>query len=222
MDNREAKSILSIYRPGIDDDDPQFAEALAEAERDPELRAWLFEQGKSYNDIRQKLRIITVPNGLREKIVGERPIVFPRPTTRLRIWQVAAAVALLAGISGFFLRDLVKGRGPFSQARAAAGAAAGTAEGSTVTITGEVLDMACYIAFNLSGPGHADCARTCIKNGLPVGIKAPDGKAYLLIGANEPLNNQLADYAAKTITVKGIIRQREGFLMLDQVTLEKL
>ena len=57
---------------------------------------------------------------------------------------------------------------------------------------------------------------------MPVGIKAPDGKAYLLIGANEPLNNQLADYAAKTITVKGIIRQREGFLMLDQVTLEKL
>jgi len=200
----------------------QFAEALAEAERDPELRAWLFEQGKSYNDIREKLRTITVPDDLREKIVRERPIVFPKPTIRARVWQVAAAVALLAGISGFFSRDLVKNRGLRSQTRAAAGAAAGTADGSTVTITGEVLDMACYIAFNLSGPEHADCARTCIKNGLPVGIKAPDGKAYLLVGANEPLNNQLADYAAKTVTVKGIIRQRNGFLMLDQVTLEKL
>ena len=222
MDSREVKSILSIYRPGIDDDDPQFAEALAEAERDPELRAWLFEQGKSYDEIREKLRTITVPGDLREKIVRERPIVFPKPTIRARVWQVAAAVALLAGISGFFSRDLVKNRGLRSQTRAAAGAAAGTADGSTVTITGEVLDMACYIAFNLSGPEHADCARTCIKNGLPVGIKAPDGKAYLLVGANEPLNNQLADYAAKTITVKGKIRQRDGFLMLDQATLEKL
>ena len=222
MDSREAKSILSIYRPGIDDDDPQFTEALAEAERNPELRAWLFEQGKSYNDIREKLRTITVPDDLREKIVRGRPIVFPRPRTHTHVWQIAAAVALLAGISGFFLRDLVKDRGLLSQTRAAAGAAAGTAQGSTVTITGEVLDMACYIAFNLSGPDHADCARTCIKNGLPVGIKAPDGKAYLLTGTNEPLNNQLADYAAKTVTVKGIIRQRNGFLMLDQVTLEKL
>ncbi len=222
MDRQEARSILSIYRPGIDDDDPQFAEALAEAERDPELRAWLFEQGKSYDEIREKLRSVIVPDDLREKIVRERPIVFPSPTTRSRVWQVAAAVAVLAGISGFFSRDLVKNRGLRSQTRAAAGAATGTADGSTVTVTGEVLDMACYIAFNLSGPDHADCARTCIKNGLPVGIKAPDGKAYLLVGANEPLNNQLADYAAKTITVKGIIRQRDGFLMLDQVTLEKL
>jgi len=222
LDSREAKSILSIYRPGIDDDDPQFTEALAEAERNPELRAWLFEQGKSYNDIREKLRTITVPDDLREKIVRGRPIVFPRPRTHTGVWQIAAAVALLAGISGFFLRDLVKDRGLLSQTRAAAGAAAGTAQGSTVTIAGEVLDMACYIAFNLSGPDHADCARTCIKNGLPVGIKAPDGKAYLLTGTNEPLNNQLADYAAKTVTVKGIIRQRNGFLMLDQVTLEKL
>jgi hypothetical protein len=221
LDSRVAKSILSIYRPGIDDDDPQFADALAEAERDPELRAWLFEQGKSYNEIREKLRSIKVPDGLSEKIVRGRPIVFPKPRGA-RVWQIAAAMAVLAGIAGFFLRDLVKDRGLLSQTRAAAGAAAGTTEGSTVRITGEVLDMACYIAFNLSGPDHAECARTCIKNGLPVGIKAPDGKAYLLIGANEPLNNQLADYAAKTITVKGIIRQREGFLMLDQVTLENL
>jgi hypothetical protein len=221
LDSRVAKSILSIYRPGIDDDDPQFADALAEAERDPELRAWLFEQGKSYNEIREKLRSIKVPDGLSEKIVRGRPIVFPKPRGA-RVWQIAAAMAVLAGIAGFFLRDLVKDRGLLSQTRAAAGAAAGITEGSTVRITGEVLDMACYIAFNLSGPDHAECARTCIKNGLPVGIKALDGKAYLLIGANEPLNNQLADYAAKTITVKGIIRQREGFLMLDQVTLENL
>jgi hypothetical protein len=222
LDSTHAKSILFLYRPGIDDNDPQFAEALAAAEGDPELRAWLFEHGKSYADTREKLRALNAPDGLREKIIRKRPISFPQRITLARVWQIAAAAAILAGIAGFFLRDMAKDRGLLPQRRAAAGAATGTTEGSMVTITGEVLDMACYIAFNLSGPDHAECARTCIRNGLPVGIKALDGKAYLLVGANEPLNKQLADYAAKTVTVKGIIRQRDGFLMLDQVTLEKL
>ena len=83
--------------------------------------------------------------------------------------------------------------------------------------------MACYIADNLSGPQHADCAKTCIKRGLPVGIKSrDDGKVYLLVGAANSLNDQLADYAAKTITVKGKIRTRDGFAMLDDVTIQKL
>jgi len=36
------------------------------------------------------------------------------------------------------------------------------------------------------------------------------------------LNDQLADYAAKTVTVKGKIRSRDGFGMLDGVTIQKL
>lgn len=222
MDSREARSILSIYRPGVDDNDRQFADALAQADRDPELRAWLAEQGNCYREIRAKLRSADAPEGLRETIIAQRPIQFPQPPTPARIWRIAAAVALLAGIAGFFLRGLEKDRGFLWRSRSVIGAAAGTTEGLTVTVTGEVLDMACYIASNLSGPDHADCARTCIKKGLPVGIKGPDGKAYLLVGANEPLNNQLADYAAKTVTVKGVIRERDGFLMLDQATIEKL
>ena len=82
--------------------------------------------------------------------------------------------------------------------------------------------MACYIAHGLSGPDHADCARTCIKKGLPVGIKAEDGKVYLLIGESDALNDQLADYAAKTITVRGKVRMRDGFAMLDDVTIQNL
>ena len=148
----------------------------------------------------------------------ERPVSFPRPRISFRALQIAAAVALLAGIGGFFMRDFSNRPGLFSQSRFAPRR---ISEGAPVTITGEVLDMACYIASNLSGPEHADCARTCIKNGLPVGIKAPDGKAYLLVGTNEPLNAQLADYAAQTVTVKGIVRRRDGFLMLDQAIVEK-
>jgi type 1 fimbria pilin len=61
--------------------------------------------------------------------------------------------------------------------------------GEDVTVRGEVVDMACYIDHNATGPEHLDCAKTCIKMGLPVGIKADDGKTYLLIGETQA--NQL-------------------------------
>ena len=219
MDSTEAKTILSIYRPGVDDGDPQFAEALKQAECDPELGAWFAEERASYANVRRRLRAIEPPADLRAKILRERPVPFPKAKSVVRVWQIAAAVAVFAGIAGFFVRDFWKSGGELSQTRVAAG---GVKEGATVTVTGEVLDMACYIASNLSGPDHAECARTCIRNGLPVGIKGPDGRAYLLVGANEPLNAQLADHAAMVVTVKGVIRQRDGFLMLDQATIEKL
>jgi hypothetical protein len=219
VDSDQARAILSVYRPGIDDHDPQFAEALAQADRDPELGAWLADLEKEFSDVRQRLRGLRVPADLANKIIRERPVPFPRPAAGFPVWQIAAAAALLAGIAGFFISDFSNRHGLVSLNRSTPGR---FTEGSSVTITGEVLDMACYIASNLSGPQHAECARNCIKNGLPVGIKGPDGKAYLLIGTNEPLNAQLADYAAKTVTVKGIVRSRDGFLMLDQVTIEKL
>src|SRR4051812_9611136 len=70
------------------------------------------------------------------------------------------------------------------------------AAGETKRITGEVVDMACYIDHNATGEKHAECARKCITSGLPVGLKADDGKTYLLIGEHKPLNDQLAPYTA--------------------------
>jgi hypothetical protein len=56
------------------------------------------------------------------------------------------------------------------------------------TVTGEIIDMACYFDNGASGPGHAECARMCIASGLPVGLKTKDGTVYLLIGKQEPAN----------------------------------
>ena len=53
-------------------------------------------------------------------------------------------------------------------------------------VTGEVIDLACYFDDGGSGPDHAACARMCIASGLPVGLKAKNGKIYVLIGRNEP------------------------------------
>ena len=86
-----------------------------------------------------------------------------------------------------------------------------------VTVTGEVVDMVCYVDHEASGTEHADCAQKCIEMGLPVGIKTKDGKLYLLIGEHEPINAALAPLASKTITVKGKAVSRDGFNMIENV-----
>jgi hypothetical protein len=84
-----------------------------------------------------------------------------------------------------------------------------------ITVKGEVLDLVCYIDHNAAGAKHADCAAKCIKMGLPVGIKAEDGKTYLLVGEHKPMNEELTKHAAKTITVKGKAVARDGFNMIE-------
>jgi len=94
-------------------------------------------------------------------------------------------------------------------------------EGAAVTIKGEVLDMACYLDHGASGAKHADCAKTCIESGLPVGIKGADGKTYLIIGQHEPINKTLAPLAGKTVTVKGKVVERDGIHMIANAEVVK-
>lgn len=95
------------------------------------------------------------------------------------------------------------------------------ATGETKRITGEVVDMACYIDHDATGEKHADCAKKCITSGLPVGLKADDGKTYLLIGEHKPLNSELAEYAAKKITVEGKVVSRDGINMIENAVIQK-
>ena len=88
-------------------------------------------------------------------------------------------------------------------------------------MTGEVVDMACYIDHNATGEKHADCAKKCITSGLPVGLKADDGKTYLLIGEHKPLNTELAQYAAQKITVEGKVTSRDGINMIENAVIQK-
>ena len=95
------------------------------------------------------------------------------------------------------------------------------ADDQMVTVTGEVLDMACYLDHGAHGEKHAECAKTCIESGLPVGIKTADGKVYLVIGEHKPLNKELAPLAAKTVTLKGKLVTRDGISMLENAEIVK-
>ena len=65
-------------------------------------------------------------------------------------------------------------------------------------VTGEVVDMMCYVDHNAVGEKHGQsCGAKCVKSGGPVGIVS-DGKAYLVVGEHKPMNDQLAEYCGKT------------------------
>jgi len=207
MTTTEARQTLLLYRGPIDDADPQFQEALAHARRDPELGQWLREQTECYDTIRAKLRGIEPPLGLSEKVVRRRPIPFPRDWSR--IGQLAAAILISASVTALLMKWPER-RHPVASAQ-------------EIVVTGEVLDMTCYIASNLSGPNHAECAKVCIRNGEPAGIKTQDGKVYLLTGEpGQSINAKLAEYAAQVVTIKGRQSVRDGFAQLQIEEIRKL
>jgi len=88
------------------------------------------------------------------------------------------------------------------------------------TLTGEIVDLMCYADHSASGEKHAKCAATCIKGGGPVGILS-DGKTYLVVGDHKPMNDQLAEYAGKTITLKGKLASTGGIPMLENAEIVK-
>jgi len=88
-------------------------------------------------------------------------------------------------------------------------------------VTGEVVDMMCYVDHNAVGEKHGQsCGSMCIKNGGPVGIVS-EGKAYLMVGEHKPINDELAEYCGKSITVKGKLAERGGIAMIENAEIVK-
>lgn len=81
-----------------------------------------------------------------------------------------------------------------------------------VTLTGEVLDLACYFQHPKtgSGPEHTACARQCINKGLPAGLKVGK-KLYLLLGkGHDPVADVISSVAGKQATITGALIEQHG------------
>jgi len=94
-------------------------------------------------------------------------------------------------------------------------------EKKSMTISGEVLDMACYSASGASGEGHKSCAAACIKGGSPMGVLTSDGNVYLLV-ENHDKKDAYAEaqkHAGEQITATGTFSDRGGLkaLIVDDV-----
>ncbi|BAM05396.1 hypothetical protein [Phycisphaera mikurensis] len=87
-------------------------------------------------------------------------------------------------------------------------------EGEMTTLTGELIDTACFVASDggAKGEGHAECASTCLATGIPAGILPEGGDTGdLLFLLTNPV--PLAEYAAQTIKVEGVAH--EGMQSFD-------
>lgn len=69
--------------------------------------------------------------------------------------------------------------------------------------TGEVIDVACYVARGAKGQGHMECGVKCVKDGLPVGLLVGDTTYYLINAEHKPMNEQLAEHVSQQVTVTG-------------------
>ena len=89
------------------------------------------------------------------------------------------------------------------------------------TITGEVLDMSCYMTSDAMGKGHQSCAQSCLDGGLPAGIMAENGQVYLLV-ENHDLSeayDEAIKHAAQNITITGQVVNKNG---VQSITVEKV
>jgi len=81
--------------------------------------------------------------------------------------------------------------------------------------------MMCYVDHNAVGEKHGQsCGAKCIRSGGPAGIVS-EGKAYLVVGEHKPMNDQLAEYCGKTITLKGKMAERGGIAMIENAEIVK-
>lgn len=91
----------------------------------------------------------------------------------------------------------------------------------SVTVQGEVVDLACYMAMGKKGPEHKSCALLCAKNGVPLGILTDSGELFLLIDNhdnNEPYEatKKLAGSHA-AITGQRFVKQGMASIMVTAV-----
>ncbi len=78
--------------------------------------------------------------------------------------------------------------------------------------TGEVVDLACYVGSGASGSDHAGCAKSCVKNGQPMGLLTDDGTLVLLAADHkngEPYE-ALKDLAGEQAQVTGKLAEKDG------------
>ncbi len=118
MNKQQAREILSVYRPGTEDEhDPIFAEALALARTDRELKPWFAESTAFDGNVRAALAQVDAPIDLRDLILAGHQIIRPTPWWNYRLsggqLAAAAAVILMAALAGLWFNHRPPGFAEF-------------------------------------------------------------------------------------------------------------
>ena len=96
------------------------------------------------------------------------------------------------------------------------------ASGKAATVTGEVVDVSCYLQLGKRGEAHIACGSKCIEHGQPIGLVDSDEKLYILfVEEHHPrrdggmdLKTAFAPLLAKTVTVTGMMTEMKDYRAL--------
>ncbi|HEY0781472.1 MAG TPA: hypothetical protein VGE98_03390 [Thermoanaerobaculia bacterium] len=104
----------------------------------------------------------------------------------------------------------------------AAPAKAAPAAAKAASVTGEVIDSACYIKDGSKGESHRGCVQSCADAGVPLAILEDGTQKVVWLASKEDMdtpNKQLKPYAGRRVTVKGAWAERGGakILLVDSV-----
>ena len=95
-------------------------------------------------------------------------------------------------------------------------AAFGQAKGPQVSVTGEVVDLWCYLEGGDRGPAKKDCATACAKAGNPIGVLDAKGNLYVAAGLkdHQPAQSVLLSRMSDQVTVTGTLVKKGGVQMI--------
>jgi hypothetical protein len=90
--------------------------------------------------------------------------------------------------------------------------------GKPITVTGEVVDVSCYLQLGKRGEKHVACGTKCLQNGQPIGLVDDKGDLYVLFAEeHDPRRDGKVDLRAtfvpllaKRVTVSGIATEQKG------------
>jgi len=86
-----------------------------------------------------------------------------------------------------------------------------------VTVTGEVIDSACYIKMGARGESHRDCAQKCADAGIPLALLEDGTNNVIWLAAvadMETPNAKLRPHAGRKVSVTGTYAERGGAKIL--------
>jgi len=80
--------------------------------------------------------------------------------------------------------------------------------GAVTSMTGEIVDFACYLQLGKHGEKHRGCGQMCFTNGQPIGLLTQDGNLYMLMEEeHDPRRDGLTEFRrAATEHVSHIMR----------------
>ncbi|MGH8622802.1 MAG: hypothetical protein ACRET3_11730 [Burkholderiales bacterium] len=94
--------------------------------------------------------------------------------------------------------------------------------GDERTITGQVIDVNCYMGMGAQGAAHKSCAEVCAKAGVQLAILGNDGTIYAAVSSKpaDPQNAKLLSHAEGKVKVTGTHRFKNGLHTIEIKTIE--